>query len=148
VPTASPRSTTSPTPYWSSIIIITPERKSLTRFWAPKPIARPSTPALARIGATSIPTSESTITTAMPNTTVVVMLFSSEPRLLARWARRLKVCRVPGIVAVSARATTRSIAFDATHRTRTAPTPITRMASGTPISQVAACARVSFPVQS
>ena len=95
VPIASPRSTASPTPYWSSIIIITPERKSLTRFWAPKPMARPSTPALARMGATFMPTSESTITKAMPKTTVVVMLLSRVPRLLARWARRLKALRAP-----------------------------------------------------
>ena len=104
VPIASPRSTASPTPYWSSIIIITPDRKSLTRFWAPKPIARPSTPALARIGATFMPTSESTITKAMPKTTVVVMLFSRVPRLFARWARRLKVVPARRAAAPSRRA--------------------------------------------
>ena len=148
VPIASPRSTASPTPYWSSIIIITPDRKSLTRFWAPKPIASPSTPALARMGATFMPTSESTITKAMPKTTVVVMLFSRVPRLFARWARRLKVCLAPGSGAVSARLTTRSIAFEATHRTTMAPRTMTRMASGLPISQVAPWASVSLPVQS
>ena len=39
-----------------------------------------------------MPSSESTITNAMPKTTVVVMLLSSVPRLFARWARRLKAC--------------------------------------------------------
>ena len=50
VPVASPRSTTSPTPYWSSNIMNMPDRKSFTSFWAPKPRATPRTPALARIG--------------------------------------------------------------------------------------------------
>ena len=43
---------------------------------------------------------------------------------------------------------TRSIAFEATQRTSTAPTMITRIASGFPISQVAPWASVSLPVQS
>ena len=47
---ASPRSTTSPTPYWSSKIMKMPERKSLTSVWAPKPSATPMMPALAMIG--------------------------------------------------------------------------------------------------
>ena len=50
VPDASPRSTTSPTPYWSSKIMKMPERKSLTRLCAPKPSATPTTPALATSG--------------------------------------------------------------------------------------------------
>ena len=37
VPIASPVSMTSPTPYWSSMIMKMPDRKSLTRLCAPKP---------------------------------------------------------------------------------------------------------------
>ena len=44
-PEATPASTVSPTPYWSSRIMKTPERKSVTRLRAPKPIATPATPA-------------------------------------------------------------------------------------------------------
>ena len=51
VPLASPTSTTSPTPYWSSKIMKMPDRKSLTRLCAPKPSATPRMPALAMIGA-------------------------------------------------------------------------------------------------
>ena len=51
VPVASPTSTTSPTPYWSSSIMNTPDRKSFTRFCAPNPMATPTMPADARIGA-------------------------------------------------------------------------------------------------
>ena len=50
VPMASPRSTTSPTPYWSSKIMKMPDRKSLTSAWAPKPSATPMMPALAMSG--------------------------------------------------------------------------------------------------
>ena len=46
VPLASPTSTTSPTPYWSSKIMKMPDRKSLTRLCAPKPSATPRMPAL------------------------------------------------------------------------------------------------------
>ena len=53
VPLASPTSTTSPTPYWSSKIMKMPDRKSLTRLWAPKPRATPMMPAPAISGATS-----------------------------------------------------------------------------------------------
>ncbi len=52
VPLASPRSTTSPTPYWSSTSMNMPDRKSRTRFCAPKATATPSTPAEASTGAT------------------------------------------------------------------------------------------------
>ena len=38
--------------------------------------------------------------------------------------------------------------LDASHRTTTAPITITRIASGLPITHVALCASVSFPVQS
>ena len=53
VPEASPRSTSSPTPYWSSKIMKMPERKSLTSACEPKPMATPMIPALAMRGAMS-----------------------------------------------------------------------------------------------
>jgi hypothetical protein len=49
-PMASPRSTTSPIPNWSSASMNMPDRKSRTRFCAPNPSARPSTPAPAIMG--------------------------------------------------------------------------------------------------
>lgn len=39
--------------------------QSLTRLWAPKPMASPTTPVAPRIGASEIPTSASTSMTAM-----------------------------------------------------------------------------------
>ena len=48
--------TTSPTPYWFSRIMNTPDRKSRTIVWAPKPIAIPAIPALASSGAMLTPT--------------------------------------------------------------------------------------------
>ena len=41
VPVAGPASMTSPTPYWSSMSMKMPDRKSRTRFWAPKPSGDP-----------------------------------------------------------------------------------------------------------
>ena len=54
-PLATPRSTTSPMPYWSSISMNSPVMQSLTRFWAPKPMATPAIPAPAISGARSSP---------------------------------------------------------------------------------------------
>src|SRR5450759_816130 len=54
VPEASPRSITSPMPYWSSTIMNKPERKSLTRGWAPKHRATPAMPAEARIAGVAL----------------------------------------------------------------------------------------------
>ena len=50
-PEATPASIVSPTPYWSSRIMKTPDRKSVTRLRAPKPSATPATPAEASSGA-------------------------------------------------------------------------------------------------
>ena len=44
MPTASPRSTSSPMPYWSSMIMNSPVMQSLTRLCAPKPSAMPAMP--------------------------------------------------------------------------------------------------------
>ena len=74
VPVASPRSTMSPTPNWSSIRMNAPERKSRTRDCEPKPIATPSTPAPASSGPRSIPTSPRHISAATSQITKVTTL--------------------------------------------------------------------------
>ena len=85
VPLAWPTSTMSPTPYWSSSSMNMPERKSLTRFCAPKPTAMPTMPAEARIGARSTPNSPSTMIAAMIPTTAEQSDRSTEPSVRARW---------------------------------------------------------------
>ena len=57
VPVASPTSTMSPTPNWSSTRMKVPDRKSRTSDCEPKPIATPSTPAPASSGPRLMPTS-------------------------------------------------------------------------------------------
>src|SRR6478609_6758837 len=74
VPIASPVSITSPTPYWSSMIMNTPARKSLTRLCAPKPSATPATPADASSGASGMPSRAMIVSTAMVTTTKVTVL--------------------------------------------------------------------------
>ena len=89
VPMASPRSTTSPTPYWSSKIMKTPERKSLTSDWAPKPSAMPMIPALAMIGAMLTPSWLRIIVPNIATSTPVMTLLSRSPMVLARCTRRV-----------------------------------------------------------
>src|SRR5918997_1692154 len=57
VPVVSPASMMSPTPNWSSTSMKMPARKSLTRLWAPKPIATPAMPAPAMRGPRFTPSS-------------------------------------------------------------------------------------------
>ena len=78
----------SPTPYWSSSSMNMPERKSRTRFCAPKPIASPTMPAEARIGASATPNSARIIATATAPTRNELADRSTEPIVRARWARR------------------------------------------------------------
>ncbi len=78
----------SPTPYWSSRIMNTPERKSVTRLRAPKPMATPATPALASSGARSIPSTDSTVSAAVPMTRNEATLRSTEPIAWERCLRR------------------------------------------------------------
>ena len=59
---------TSPTPYWSSISMKMPDRKSRTRFWAPKPTATPTMPAPAISGPRLSPSSERAMRAAMVST--------------------------------------------------------------------------------
>ena len=65
VPLASPTSTTSPTPYWSSMSMKMPDRKSRTRFCAPNPTATPTMPAPAMSGPRLRPSSDRAISVAM-----------------------------------------------------------------------------------
>jgi hypothetical protein len=65
-PEVAPISITSPTPNWSSTRMNTPDRKSLTSDWEPKPIATPRMPAPAISGPSWMPTSPRIMNRAMP----------------------------------------------------------------------------------
>ena len=88
VPEISPRSTTSPTPYWSSRIMKIPDRKSFTRFCAPKPSATPTIPAPAMKGPSWKPISPRMSISASTPITSEATLRSSEPTVSARCRRR------------------------------------------------------------
>ncbi len=88
VPVTSPKSTVSPTPYWSSRSMNVPERKSFTRLCAPKPSATPAMPADARNGAMFTPSSVRTMSTIVAPMTMFAVERSTEPTVRARWARR------------------------------------------------------------
>jgi hypothetical protein len=74
----------SPTPYWSSSSMNMPDRKSRTRFWAPKPSATPTMPAEARTGPSATPNSARIITTAIAPTRTELAERSTEPIVRAR----------------------------------------------------------------
>ena len=95
VPVATPASISSPTPYWSSRIMKTPDRKSVTRLRAPKPIATPATPALASSGARLIFRIGSTVSAAVPMITKEATLRSTEPIASLRCRRRSALTRKP-----------------------------------------------------
>ena len=138
VPIASPVSITSPTPYWSSKIMKTPDRKSLTRLWAPKPSATPATPADASSGAMGMSSRSMTVRAARVTTTAVMMLRSSEPTVSTRWRWRspaspVAVARARPARPDSARRcadfevmvrTTRSISRRSSHRATPASTMV------------------------
>jgi hypothetical protein len=85
---ADAASTTSPTPYWSSISMKMPEMKSRTRFWEPNPTATPTIPAPAISGPRSTPTVPSAISPARVQMPTEATLFSRAPTVSARWTRR------------------------------------------------------------
>ena len=91
---ASPRATTSPTPYWSSMRMKRPDRKSFTRLWAPKPMASPAIPAPANSGARSTPSSPSTMNSAMASTTPRTTLAATSPTVSARCVARVVCGRI------------------------------------------------------
>jgi hypothetical protein len=88
VPVATPASMRSPTPYWSSTSMKMPERKSLTRLWAPKPRATPAMPAPAMSGPRATPSSPRIMMTAIVQMTVVAIERRTRPRVWARAAAR------------------------------------------------------------
>ena len=150
VPVASPTSTTSPTPYWSSKIMKSPERKSLTSDWAPKPSAMPMMPALAMIGAMLTPTSLSIMVAKTAISTIVITLFRTLPMVIARCARRAETAGLTrsGSTPCSARRISRSTTLWSSHRTIRPRTSSPSSASGTPMKTSDPSDRVSFPVTS
>ena len=93
VPVASPTSTTSPMPYWSSKSMKRPDRKSETSDWAPKPSATPTMPAPAMSGPMLTSNSESTMTPAMAKIAKEATERSTWPRVSARCLRRSRATR-------------------------------------------------------
>ena len=89
VPDATPVSITSPTPYWSSMIMKIPERKSFTSDCAPKPTATPMMLAPMPIAARFTSSVSRTITSAVAQISAATMLRSTAPIVSARSARRM-----------------------------------------------------------
>ena len=83
--------TTSPTEMESSNRMKTPVITSWTSFWAPKPMARPITPAPASSGAMSTPSSESTIMLTITVSTTSTALRRSGNRVRVRALRSIRV---------------------------------------------------------
>ncbi|CAG7626535.1 hypothetical protein SBRY_20272 [Actinacidiphila bryophytorum] len=134
VPDATPASMTSPTPYWSSRIMKTPDRKSVTRLRAPKPIATPATPALASSGARSIRRTDRMVSAAVPRMTKDATLLSTEPIASLRCLRRSALTSSPpSAVAAAAsaprfiRSISRLIVRRTTERSTIAITRISRI---------------------
>ena len=88
VPTTVPVSMTSPTPYWSSTIMNSPERVSLTRLCAPKPMARPATPADASSGPRGIPNRSRIISSAVPMMMTLTVLLTIVAAVATRFSCR------------------------------------------------------------
>ena len=161
VPVASPRSTTSPTPYWSSRIMNSPEMKSLTSVWAPKPSATPTIPAEAMSGAMSMPSSERIISEAIVKMIPVEVLLSTDAIVSSRCLRRSepsaddsKMAPVrppvmtPGSGPVAARLLIRSTVRCTSQRAMNASTMMKRTVSGRATNQSAKLASCSLSVRS
>ena len=88
VPLARPTSTTSPTPYWSSKIIVMPARKSVITSLAPRPTATPTTETEARRGAIGISSTEMIISSPTVKITALVTDLSTEPMACVRCRER------------------------------------------------------------
>ena len=95
VPVATPASMRSPTPYWSSMSMKMPDRKSLTRLWAPKPRATPAMPAPAMSGPRATPSSPRIRMTAIVQMTMLAIERSTRARVWARAAARRDIEPVP-----------------------------------------------------
>ena len=86
--TPLPKSMVSPMPYWSSMSMKMPERKSLTRAWAPKPKATPTTPADATSGATLTPSLSRMASAAQTHTKMATADRPTPARVWMREVRR------------------------------------------------------------
>ena len=141
------RSTTSPTPNWSSARMNSPFRKSLTSDCEPNAMATPTTPAPAISGATSTPTSERTMNAASSRianpATLRRMLVSASRRWSPRMIDSGVSTSVPGArrrTAVIRSRTTfertprraRSIRRPTKRLTSSAPRPMRTIVSGVP----------------
>ncbi|CAM5634657.1 hypothetical protein SALBM311S_12892 [Streptomyces alboniger] len=73
----------------------TPERKSVTRFRAPKPIATPATPADASSGARLISKVPRIISAAVPRIRKLATERRTEPIAWERWRRRSRLTSRP-----------------------------------------------------
>ena len=96
VPLMSSTVTMSPTPYWSSMIMQMPLKKSLTRLCAPKATAMPTTPAEAMAGITLMLIELSTVSTTTMMMSTSVIDLSTVPSVRARWAARFAL--MPSVV--------------------------------------------------
>src|SRR6478735_6849875 len=158
-----PRSTTSPTPNWSSATMKKPAMKSRTIVWVPKPRAMPAMPAPAIRGPKLIP-STSRIQTRATNqmkalasdrntavrvwTRASVRRFHSSVRSRALGVRlRIRARRSWWFGSVM-RCIVRLMSQRASRLARKAVRRITRIASGLAIIQSARPAQVLEPVQS
>src|SRR4051812_17514679 len=149
LPVASPTSTTSPTPNWSSTRMNRPARKSRTSACEPKPIARPTTPAPASSGPRSMPSWPRTMKPANVQMTTPTMLRSTvesastrcSERMLSscvsRSALRARSCRPPAPRRISVRLISRR----ARRLITAAAMMISRIASGAPRATSAKRAR-------
>ena len=171
VPAASPRSTTSPMPNWSSISMNSPARQSLTTFWAPNPRATPAIPAPAISGARSMPSSPRTRNRAITQmSTVTVEAITVEIEVARADRRGISTASSSAAslalsepsdapIFISARVadwrsvttsryTPRRIARRATRETIQATTRIRRISSGLPMNQSAVVASAPLSVRS
>ncbi len=159
VPMATPRSTASPMPYWSSISMKKPATQSFTRFCAPKPRAMPAMPAPAISGARSMPTSPSTSRMATTQMTTDAVLATTLAIDVARAVRRgsssgdTTPTRSSALLAASrSRSATwrmlRRMARRASRATMAATIRITIAVNGLPITQSASPASVALLVRS
>ena len=162
--TCPSRSTTSPTPNWSSARMNRPDRKSFTNDCDPNPSATPTTPAPASSGATSTPTSLSIMKIANSKITkparLRTMLVSALMRCSARRLvsvavsssapgerRRTEISRsrtMPWLRLRSARSMTRPTSL----LTISAPIAIRTSVSGVPKTKSEISASVRFSVRS
>jgi hypothetical protein len=164
-PVASPRSTVSPTPYWSSTRMKMPDRKSRTRLCEPNPSATPMIPAPAMSGPRLMPNSPRTMKMATVQIANDARLRSTVDSASTRCVERTLISPVSvssidiGVRRRAAPIRSRSppearrrrprrIARRARRLAIAATTRISRIESGLPTTKSAAAASVPSPVES